>query len=85
MKNADKGSRTSSRTHRPSRQILTDGAYETIKELVMDNQLEPGERINIEELARQLEISTTPVREALARLESDGLVHKRPLTGYAVA
>jgi DNA-binding GntR family transcriptional regulator len=85
MKNAGKGSRSSSHAQRPSRQILTDGAYETIKELVMDNQLEPGERMNIEELARQLEISTTPVREALARLESDGLVRKRPLTGYAVA
>jgi DNA-binding GntR family transcriptional regulator len=85
MKNADKGSRSSLRTHRPSRQILTDGAYETVKELIMDNQLEPGERINIEELARQLEISTTPVREALARLESDGLVRKRALTGYAAA
>src|SRR5690606_18696518 len=41
-----------------------------------------GERINIEALARRLEVSPTPVREALARLEADGLVRKRPLAGY---
>jgi DNA-binding GntR family transcriptional regulator len=84
MRNArkDRGQPTT-RVKAPSRQILTDGAYEAIKELIMDHQLEPGERVNIEELARQLEISPTPVREALARLESDGLVTKRALSGYA--
>ncbi len=39
-------------------------------------------RINAGELARQFEVSPTPVREALARLESDGLVEKLPLRGY---
>lgn len=70
---------------RPSRQILADGAYESLKAMIMDNRLEPGERLNIEELARQLHVSATPVREALARLESDGLVAKRALSGYAAA
>ena len=88
MENARKGfdARTTAvRVVRPSRQVLTDHAYEALKGLVMDHQFEPGERLNIVELGRQLDVSATPVREALARLESDGLVTKRPLSGYAVA
>src|SRR4051812_10810655 len=51
----------------------------------MDHEMAPGDRLNIDALARQLAVSPTPVREALARLESDGLVRKRPLIGYTVA
>jgi DNA-binding GntR family transcriptional regulator len=51
----------------------------------MDHAVTPGERINIDALARRLEVSPTPVREALARLEADGLVRKRPLVGYTAA
>lgn len=65
------------------RQILTDNVYEAIKALVMDHAIEPGARVNIDALARQLRVSQTPLREALARLESDGLVTKEPLRGYS--
>jgi DNA-binding GntR family transcriptional regulator len=68
---------------RPARRTtLADDVYESVRTLVMDHAVAPGERINIDALARQLEVSPTPVREALARLESDGLVRKRPLAGY---
>src|SRR5664280_1210940 len=66
----------------PPRQILTDMVYETVKGLLMDHRIEPGVRINIDQLARDLTVSPTPIREALARLESDGLVSKEPLRGY---
>jgi DNA-binding GntR family transcriptional regulator len=56
--------------------------YESVKGLIMDHTVAPGDRVNIDALARQLGVSPTPVREALARLESDGLVRKRPLAGY---
>lgn len=69
---------------RPTRTVLTDGVYEEIKSLLMDQVIEPGARLNIESLARELGVSPTPVREALARLESDGLVTKRALQGYSV-
>lgn len=69
----------------PLRQILTDGVYEAVKELVMDQHIEPRSRVNIDKLARDLGVSPTPVREALARLESDGLVIKEPLRGYSIA
>jgi DNA-binding GntR family transcriptional regulator len=61
---------------------LTDEVYESAKALVMDHALAPGERVNIDALARRLAVSPTPVREALARLEADGLVRRRPLAGY---
>jgi DNA-binding GntR family transcriptional regulator len=69
----------------PQRRILTDDVYETVKALVMDHALAPGTHLNIDALARDLEVSQTPVREALARLEADGLTVKQPLRGYTVA
>jgi DNA-binding GntR family transcriptional regulator len=68
----------------PSRQTLTDSVYEAVMELVMDQHIEAGARVNIDLVARQLNVSPTPVREALARLEMDGLVVKEPLRGYSV-
>ncbi|GIG91818.1 GntR family transcriptional regulator [Plantactinospora endophytica] len=71
---------------RPARRTtLADDVYESVRALVMDHAVAPGERINIDALARRLEVSPTPVREALARLEADGLVRKRPLAGYTAA
>jgi DNA-binding GntR family transcriptional regulator len=67
----------------PQRQILTDDVYEAIKAQIMDHAIAPGERMSIESLARELQVSQTPIREALARLESDGLVTKAPLRGYS--
>lgn len=69
---------------RPSRQVLTDGVYEQVRALIMNHGIAPGARANIEELARELDVSGTPVREALARLESEGLVSRLPLRGYRV-
>jgi DNA-binding GntR family transcriptional regulator len=66
----------------PVRQVLSDSVYEGIKAMVMDHEIAPGARVGIEALARALNVSPTPVREALARLEADGLVVKRSLSGY---
>ncbi len=68
----------------PSRQTLTDSVYESVQEMVLEQHIEPGARVNIDLLARQLNVSPTPVREALARLEMDGLVVKEPLRGYTI-
>ncbi|WP_345762080.1 GntR family transcriptional regulator [Diaminobutyricibacter sp. McL0608] len=66
----------------PRRQVLADGTYGAIKAMILDHEIAPGEHVGIDELARDLSVSQTPVREALARLESDGLVTKIPLRGY---
>jgi DNA-binding GntR family transcriptional regulator len=64
------------------RRILTDETYDAIMRLLMNHQIQPGERINIDALSRRLGVSVTPVRETLARLESEALVTKQPLVGY---
>lgn len=69
----------------PRRQMLSDGVYESIKEFIMARRISPGAHVNIEQLGRDLQVSPTPVREALARLEADGLVTKEPNRGYFVA
>jgi DNA-binding GntR family transcriptional regulator len=55
---------------------LADRVYEQIKEMVVDGQVEPLARLVIDRLAEQLGVSHTPLREAFARLEADGLVCK---------
>ncbi|HWN33522.1 MAG TPA: GntR family transcriptional regulator [Pseudonocardia sp.] len=67
----------------PPRVILTDGVYEAVKILIMDGRIPPSARVNMDQLARALQVSATPLREALARLESEGLVIKEPLRGYS--
>lgn len=63
--------------------VLSDETYETIRNMLLTHEIAPGERIKIDGLARDLDVSQTPVREALARLESEELVSKEPLKGYA--
>ena len=65
------------------RLILTDEIYDLIKSQLMDHIILPGSRISIDGLARELGVSHTPIREAMARLEADELVIRKPLTGYS--
>lgn len=64
------------------RTVLVDDVYEAIKSSLMDHVIAPGERVNIGRLAKELAVSPSPVREALARLEAEHLVVKEPMKGY---
>lgn len=55
---------------------LTMKIYEALSERIMDGQLKPGDPIIIEQVASQLEVSPTPVRESLARLAEQGVITK---------
>jgi len=66
------------------RSVLTQDVHERLTSLIMDGELPAGARVNIYAVARLLDVSQTPVREVLARLESEGLVTKEPLRGYSV-
>ena len=51
-----------------------DHAYAFIRQRVLDGQRTPGERLVIEHLAREMDVSVVPVREAIRRLEAEGYV-----------
>lgn len=64
---------------------VVDGVYDSIYEQLMSLEIAPGARILIDVIARELNVSQTPVRGALTRLEREGLVHKVHLIGYSAA
>ena len=59
--------------------------YEKIKEGIINGSLAPGLPINESDFARDLDVSKTPVREALRQLEREGLVENTPGRGSGVA
>jgi DNA-binding GntR family transcriptional regulator len=72
------------RSATPEKRTLADEAYTELKSRIMRSELVPGAKLSIDGLAKQLAFSQTPIREALARLESEGLLARRPLSGYTV-
>jgi DNA-binding GntR family transcriptional regulator len=67
------------------RKVLRDGVFDRLVEMLLSDSLAPGANLNIEGLARELGVSPTPVREALAQLEHTGLVSRVALRGYRVS
>ncbi|MFD0824194.1 GntR family transcriptional regulator [Neobacillus sp. M.A.Huq-85] len=60
------------------RPVLRDQIYESLKKAIITLELEPGKRILDKDLAAEFGVSRTPVREALKRLEDEGLVESLP-------
>lgn len=64
---------------------LAEQAYDQIKRQILDQRLVPGQRLNIDALTRECGISTSPLREALVRLDAEGLVSFTINAGFSVA
>lgn len=64
---------------------IADQMYDVLLQQFMSGERGPGESLNIGALSRELDVSQTPLREALARLEHTGLVEREALRGYRVA
>lgn len=64
---------------------LVEMAYEQLLSMLVTMKIEPGAHIGIEALARQLNISQTPIREALTLLEAQKLAYKIPNVGFRAA
>jgi DNA-binding GntR family transcriptional regulator len=77
------GPRTERRPVR--RSDLRSGAYSALLEMLTENRFPPDSSLKIGVLAELLEVSPTPVREALVQLEATGLVVYLPNLGFRVA
>ncbi|MCH1883806.1 GntR family transcriptional regulator [Agrococcus sp. ARC_14] len=67
------------------RRGLRDRVYDRILDMLLEGSAEPESRLSIDTLAKQLDVSPTPVREAMVQLERTGLVTREALKGYRVA
>ncbi len=61
----------------------TDLVYRLVRDDIVEHRLKPGQKLNQEQIAEELEMSRSPVREALARLEQEGFLSKGA-QGYTV-
>src|SRR5262245_22865662 len=64
---------------------VEDGVYRALRQEIGRLDLVPGQRLPLEEIAGRFQVSLTPVRHALRRLESEGLVVSLPRRGSRVA
>lgn len=64
---------------------LRDVVFNTLREAILKGELEPGERLMEIALAQKLGVSRTPIREAIRKLELEGLVVMAPRKGAEVA
>ena len=63
---------------------LTDKIYQDIKDDINAKVFQPGEKLNIKELARKYDVSDTPVKQALQRLSDEKIVVNTPNKGMSV-
>jgi DNA-binding GntR family transcriptional regulator len=66
--------------HKPIR----DEVFNTLRDAILNGHFGPGERLVEQDIAQQLQISRTPIREALRKLELEGLVAYEPRKGVVV-
>lgn len=64
---------------------MVDGVYDSLLSAIVERQIGAGTPLSQNKLAARLGVSRTPVREALLRLERDGLVQRTPDMGFVVA
>ncbi|MCG8491681.1 MAG: GntR family transcriptional regulator [Sneathiellales bacterium] len=63
---------------------IAEKAYQELKRRIMENELPAGDQLMEGEVAEMLNISRTPAREAMVKLEAEGLVEVRPRHGMKV-
>lgn len=63
---------------------IKDQIYHIIKNRILHMEYEPGKRLSIMSISRELNVSNSPVREAISMLERDGLVETYPNAGPSV-
>ncbi|MEU3269338.1 GntR family transcriptional regulator [Saccharomonospora sp. NPDC006951] len=68
-----------------TRTRVTDAVYERLREMIFTGELAPGARLSVPALAESLEVSRSPVRDAVLRLVQERLAREEPRRGAVVA
>jgi len=68
----------------PNAETVSDQAYTAIVDLILSHQLRPGERTSVIQLAERLAMGRTPVKEAITRLQAEGLLSVAGRSGTTV-
>lgn len=71
--------------HKLEKKSLSNRVYRELKQKILQNQLLPGDKLIEMEIANELGVSRTPVREALRKLEEEGLAKNFPRKSYIVS
>src|SRR5512139_3429849 len=64
---------------------VRERVYRDLKSAILSGGFDPGDRLTEEYLAGRMKVSRTPVREALHKLESEGLIKRRQKRGFIVS
>jgi DNA-binding GntR family transcriptional regulator len=67
------------------KQLMSETIYQALRGIIVNRRFKPGERVNVEELARELGVSRTPVWEAIRRLGQEGILRNIPNRGVFMA
>ena len=65
--------------------FLREQVHKRLKDSIVNEVLPPNKRLIEEKIAAEMGTSRTPVREAMQKLEKEGLIHKLPRGGYAIS
>jgi len=76
---------TTTRQEGGEARTLAERAYSLIRQDILSGRLQPGEKLRVEHLKQSYVIGASPLREALARLSSEGLVELEGQRGFRVA
>ena len=68
----------------PNVNSLPEATYSWLREGIQSGALPPGSELRQERIAKKFGISRVPIREAMSRLQAEGLVELRPRRGFAV-
>lgn len=73
------------RITRIPKQRVGDIVYQMLRQGILDQTFRPGDRLELDELAQKLDVSVTPVKDAVNRLATEGLIEVRARSGTFVS
>jgi GntR family transcriptional regulator, rspAB operon transcriptional repressor len=68
-----------------SKESVGDAVYQMLRQSILDQTFLPGQRLQLDELAEKLDVSATPIKDAVNRLASEGLIDVRARSGTFVS